>query len=351
LWETEYEGNNGTYDAVKLWLSEQNYSSALESPSIIINGTECAIDVVYKNSKGNVTLAGEMAFDLILQQNALAIVGLETSTVAIPIAQLANDNNISVIATTATHPNVTIGRPYAFRMGFTNQAQAKVLASLAKFLNASKVSIIYLEDNTYSSDLADALKSDWEYLNGTVTSFLPSSEWNASYSELSSVLASTDLFFFPVTSDQVAGLVNFTRRVGWEGPILGGDDWDNLSALEQCDDACNNSFFTSMLLANTSNPFFLRFNKTYGIMPNSRAALAYDAMNLIKEALIGQKKTVCYENIVSDRFGLRNALKSTSESIGVSGNITFGKKNNPIDRCVYLNFISDATPSFYYGIC
>jgi branched-chain amino acid transport system substrate-binding protein len=292
-----------------------------------------------------------MANNLISQQNALALVGLETSTVAIPIAQLANDNNISVIATTATHPNVTIGRPYAFRMGFTNQAQAKVLASLAKFLNATKVSIIYLEDNAYSSNLAYDLKGEWEYLNGTVSAFLPSSEWNANYAELSSVLTSTDLFFFPVTSDQVAGIANFTRGVGWEGPIIGGDDWDNLSAIEQCGDACTYSFYSSMLLANTSNPFFVSYNKTYGIMPNARAALAYDSLNLIKEALIRHNKIVCYEELVSGRVSLRDALKSTKDFKGVAGNITFGENNNPIDRCVYLNFISDGTPSFYFGVC
>jgi branched-chain amino acid transport system substrate-binding protein len=236
-------------------------------------------------------------------------------------------------------------------MGFTNQAQAKVLASLAKFLNASKVSIIYVQDSAYSSNLAKELSVEWEYLNGTIAAFLPTNEWNSSYAELSSVLASTDLFFFPVTSDQVAGIVNFTRGSGWNGPIIGGDDWDNLSALKQCGEACTYSFYSSMLLTNTSSPFFVSYNKTYGIVPGTRAALAYDSLNLIKEALIRHNQIVCYDNLVSDRVSLRKALKSTKDFQGVAGNITFGKNNNPTDRCVYLNFISDGTPGFYFGVC
>jgi uncharacterized 2Fe-2S/4Fe-4S cluster protein (DUF4445 family) len=55
--------------------------------------------------KKNVVEIKKFRFDDFFFECAIDV---ETSTVAISIAQLANDNNISVIATTATHPNVTL---------------------------------------------------------------------------------------------------------------------------------------------------------------------------------------------------------------------------------------------------
>jgi branched-chain amino acid transport system substrate-binding protein len=351
VWAPDYDGYNWTYDAVKLWLSEQTYSDALKGPSVAIGGEECAIDVVFRNSYDNATLALAITKELILQQHALTIIGLESSNVAIPVGLLSNYNKIPMIATTASHANVTSGGPYAFRMGFTNKEQAAVLASFAKYLNATNISIIFQEDNADSVNLANEFMGSWESLEGSVLASVSSSEWNSAYANLSSILASTDILFVPVTPRHLTEVVNFTRGIGWKGPILGGDGWDNLNAIHQCGEACNDSVYTSMLFSNASNPFFESYKSAYGVLPNSMAALAYDAMNLVKKALVTQNKTVCHDNVVSDRVNLRYGLKNTTDFIGVAGNTTFGIDNSPVNRCVILNFIYNSAPTFYHGVC
>jgi ABC-type branched-subunit amino acid transport system substrate-binding protein len=87
------------------------------------------------------------------------------------------------------------------------------------------------------------------------------------------------------------------------------------------------------------------------MMPNYMAALAYDSMNLIKETLIMQNKTICYGNIESDRANFFDALKNTSGFIGTTGKIAFGVDNSPVNRCVVLDIISNSTPMFYHGVC
>jgi len=351
VWAPDYKGINWTHDAVNLWLSEQTYSDALKGPSVSVGGMECAINVLFHNCYDNATLAVNMAKKLILQRNALTIIGLESSHVAIPVGQLANNSKVPVISTAALHPNVTFGRPYAFRMGFTNEKQADVLASFAKFLNASRASIIFEEDCVDCVDLANEFKNSWEYLGGTVLASITSNHWSAAYADLSSLMAKTDVFFFPVTPLILAKVVNFTRGAGWEGPILGGDGWDDRNAINQCGDACDFSFYTSMLFSNISDPFFIRYNSTYGMMPNFMSALAYDTMNLIKETLITQNKTVCYGNVASDRVEFSDALKNTTGFIGATGKIAFGLDNNPVNRCVVLDIISNTIPMFYHGVC
>jgi len=51
-----------------------------------------------------------------------------------------------MISTTASHPNVNLGRSFDFRMGFTNEDHAPVLSLLAKqALNATTAG----DNNTY----------------------------------------------------------------------------------------------------------------------------------------------------------------------------------------------------------
>lgn len=351
VWAPDYKGVQWTFNAVMLWLSEQTYSDALNGPSVTVGGIECAMDVLFHSYNDNATLAVATVDELITQRNALAIIGLESSDVAIPIGQLANNSKVPVITTAALHPNVTFGRPYAFRMGFTNEKQAEVLASFAKFLNASRASIIFEENCVDCVDLANEFKNSWEYLGGSVLASVSSNDWGIAYADLSPLLAETDIFFFPVTPLVLAEVVSFTRGVGWEGPILGGDGWDDRNAINQCGDACDYTFYTSMLFSNISDPFFIRYNSTYGMMPNYMAALAYDSMNLIKETLIMQNKTVCYGNVESDRENFSDALKNTSGFIGTTGKIAFGVDNSPVNRCVALDIISNSTPIFYHGVC
>jgi ABC-type branched-subunit amino acid transport system substrate-binding protein len=87
------------------------------------------------------------------------------------------------------------------------------------------------------------------------------------------------------------------------------------------------------------------------MMPNFMAALAYDSMNLIKETLITLNKTVCYGNVASDRADFSDALKKRTGFIGATGKITFGVDNNPVNRCVVLDIISNSIPMFYHGVC
>ena len=355
----DFQGNNWTYDAVNLWLGEQRYSATYDSPVIIINGTECLVDVLFKNTDNNATKAEAYAERMISSQYAMALVGLEYSSLAIPIGEIAQNNTTPMISTTATHPNVTLGRSFDFRMGFTNADQALVLTLLAKqALNATTAGIVFQEGNVYSTDLANAFANAWTAQGGNITAIV---SFNSSSTDGSIVpydysqVKSADILFIPVMPQYVVQVANMTQEFGWTKPIIGGDGWDNDGVLEECGKACVGAFYSSMLSAypsDASKSFVEEYNNTYGVMPNAMAALAYDSMNLIKQALINRGSTVCHENLIVDRFALRNSLKTTSNFEGVAGNITFNANNNPKNPCVDINIVSSKfTPSYYYSVC
>lgn len=151
----DYDGYNWTRNAVTMW-EEENKSK------IRIDGFRCNVEIIMKNSSGDANKAADIT-EWMIDENVVAIVGPEYSSLAIPAGELANDGDTPMIATTATHPNVTMDRSYVFTMGSLNKAQAKVLVELGSdFYDAKTASILYQDDLAYSDDFARSLKKYWE---------------------------------------------------------------------------------------------------------------------------------------------------------------------------------------------
>jgi len=350
----DYEGYNWTLNAIEMWQQDRN-----NARFNINDGTRCRVEIISANSGGNSTEAIAVA-EWLIEQGVVAIVGLEDSSLAIPVGEVANYSETPMIATTATHPNVTLNRSYVFRTGFVNKDQARVLVKLGTDIYAATTaSVLFQEDLAYSADLANVIKKYWERNHGgdSVLSFVSFNSTNVNASDyvdsITSILdTDADVLFVPILSQQVPDVVKAIRQAGWESPILGGDGWMDLEALKNCSDACVNSFFTANYLADgpTSNNFVEEYTQKYGVAPNDMAALAYDAVGLIKVALKDYGEWSC--NIFTNREGLRDALENVEDFNGVAGDITFGKNNNPKDKCVYIaNVNASYYPSYFYSFC
>jgi branched-chain amino acid transport system substrate-binding protein len=413
-WTPDYEGHSWTYNAAMLWLTDQPYSvpngSAIVSLS---NGTECVIKLIFRDSDNSETKSAEVTQNLITKENVSAIIGLESSTVAISAAHVASSNSITMISTTSTHPNVTAQNlPFAFRMGFTDKHQSHALALLGrKVFDAWNVAVIFLDDDLYSSSLAASFKDVWgeiasvsyyqslstaDFLTENVDSALQET-LNSTFKRLkNSDTMKIDLAFLPIPSQYIPIVVDAIRKAGWKGPILGGDSWDDVNTIEKCGKPCIGAFYTSMWAAttisttpraasnggdgqdatlpkkkveqnftNTDNngvtlSFLERYHSRYNHFPNAMAALAYDALSLVADAW---KHTVsnldgfysCNSmNISNTRIQLNNALRNTSNFMGgvTSGTISFDNQNNPRNKCVDISYVSvDITPTYFYSVC
>jgi ABC-type branched-subunit amino acid transport system substrate-binding protein len=93
-----------------------------------------------------------------------------------------------------------------------------------------------------------------------------------------------------------------------------------------------------------------KFTKRYNYKPNPTAALAYDAMNLIKTGL-ERWNWVCDLN--ANRDGLRNVMEILTEFDGVSGVIpSFAKDRNPSGKCIQVGKVSSQyQPIFHDEYC
>jgi branched-chain amino acid transport system substrate-binding protein len=339
------DGHNRTKNAIELWQEENK-------EAITINDTICDLEIIIKNSYGDASVAPVLAKELI-EENVVAVVGLEYSSLATPAGEVLNGGKTPMIATTATNPAVTLNRPYAFIMGAGNTAMARVLVELGSSSQARTASIIYQDDLAYSSGFAQDLKDYWESLHGTgsVLSFVAfnTSQIDASdYKEQSALIAESnaDVLFVPILDSQIPEVVNAVRDAGYENQILGGDAWGVESALQKCGMACVGTLFTAQFVPDmpSAGSFVQTYYKTYELIPDSRDSLAYDAMSLITLALQDYGKWEC--SIFENRDGLRDALEKVQGFKGVSGELIFDENHS--NKCISIARV-DSSFSYFFN--
>ncbi len=81
------------------------------------------------------------------------------------------------------------------------------------------------------------------------------------------------------------------------------------------------------------------YKAKYGVVPDSLAALAYDAANVLADAIKRAGGT--------DSAKLKDAINSTKDFAGVTGKITLDAKRNAVKPAVVLE-LDPATSNFKY---
>jgi branched-chain amino acid transport system substrate-binding protein len=269
-----------------------------------------------------------------------------------------------MLATTASAQNVTRGRPYVFRVSFPDSEQGPVLAkAVSTEFNVSNVAIIVADGDPYSMGLASGIRGYWEYLHPNssspaIFSFNGANTSSSVYKDLATAIASANvtpqLLFVPVLSRYIANVVKAVVDAGWNGQLIGADTWANAAAIKECGKACNGAYFTSNFIASGALGYARDFVDRYiiadGVMPDDHAALAYDAMNLIKAGLEKHGNWTC--DLAQDRDGLRIGMQNLIDFKGVGGDIAaFDENNDPINKCLSFGRVNESTYTQVYRYC
>ena len=122
---------------------------------------------------------------LVEVEGIAALVGPDTSGVALAVAAEVSVPNRVVTVTLATSPRVASldDDDYVFRTAVSDALQGRVLAGLAARLGFTRLATLHV-DNPYGQDLAATFASSFAASGGTVTESLPFEPGQASYRPL-----------------------------------------------------------------------------------------------------------------------------------------------------------------------
>lgn len=266
----------------------------------------------------------------LLQQQALqqfrtnpetaACIGLSDTDMLLAAAEVTADSGRVFLTSGATSPKLPAQVPdYLFLACFGDNVQAAAAAEFAyQYKNARKVAVVYDSVETYTSLLQGYFITRFKQLGGQILSLQGYNQ--SDLSPVTAQLQGADLIFLAAMPDEALPAVQLIRNAGFDLPIIGGDGFDSESTWTG-QAAISDVFYTTHAYLKADNPdprvqaFRTAYESAYGYEPDAFAALGYDTVNLLAEAISNAQSV--------EPADIRNALAAVQDFEGVTGKISY----------------------------
>ncbi len=292
-----------------------------------------------KSEPGESTVA---ATKLITQDKVVAVLGAVASSDTLAAVQVAGDNKIPLLSPTSTNPKVTVDpdtkqvRPYIFRACFIDPFQGEVAANFAWDQLKAKSAAVYIDQKSdYSQGLANVFMDVFKKKGGTITTVekyvaAQDKDFRSTLTRIKGT--NPDMIFVPGYYNEVGLIVKQARELQMKLPIVGGDGWDSSELVKIGGaDNLNNTYFVNHVATDdpTVQTFVKNYKAAYNQEPDALAVLAYDAANILAEAIKNAGST--------DGSKIRTALENIKDFNTLSGKTSIDPKtHNPIKPAVVL---------------
>jgi branched-chain amino acid transport system substrate-binding protein len=295
---------------------------------------------------------------MITEDGVLAIVGPQASSQAVPAGDVANNYQTPMISPWSTNPNTTKDRPYVFRGCFLDPFQGPVVANFIKEkFNYTKAAVLFDVASDYPKGLAEFFKKAWEENNGpgSVVAYESFTTKDTDFSsQLTKIISSgAEFFFTPQYYNEVALIVKQAHELGWDKPIIGSDSWGSAETVELCGKDCHGLFFSTHYAAagatGATKAFIDRYNTEHGYIPDDVAALTWDSLRLVQQAI--QNAGTITGDIKKDRQAVRDALAKIKDFKGITGDMTFTEDGDPIKCAVIVRISEKGEFEFHKSVC
>jgi len=343
----------GSKYAAQMWLEDIEKAGGLN-----VGGTKYKVELVIEDNESKAESAVKANTKMITEDEVLAIVGPQASSQAVPAGDVANNYHTPMISPWSTNPNTTKDRPYVFRGCFLDPFQGPVVANFVKEqFGFTKAAVLFDVASDYPKGLSEFFKKAWEDINGpgSVVAYESFTTKDTDFSsQLTKIINSGAQFLFtPQYYNEVALIVKQAHELGWKNPIVGSDSWGSAETVTLCGPDCYGLFFSTHYAAagatGATKAFIDRYTKKYGYVPDDVAALTWDSIRLVQQAIQDTGKIT--GNIKKDREAVRNALAKIKNFKGITGDMTFTEEGDP-KKCAVIVRISDKGEfEFFKSVC
>lgn len=335
---TGSEANFGqsTHNGVTIAIEEINAAGGIKGKKV---------KLVHYDDQGKTSEVGTAVTRLITNDNVLAIIGEVASSLSLAGGQIAQQHGVPMVSPSSTNPKVTETGDYVFRVCFIDPFQGYVMARFAtdakdkQGLGIKNVAILIDQRQAYAQGLAKNFEESLVKLGGTVVGKESYQGGDQDFSaQLTNIKGKNpEAIYIPGYYTDVANIAKQARGIGIKVPLLGGDGWE--SVAEMGVEALNGTYYSNHYSADEPRAevknFVEKYTKKHGRTPDSLAALGYDAMMLIKNA-IERAPTV-------DRKNVRDMLAATKDFQGVTGKISMDASRNATKPAVVLRIEGKTT--------
>jgi len=322
-----------------------------------VGGGKLPLRLVIGDNANKAEQAAAVTQRLIAQDNVVAMIGPDASACAIPASEIAESLKCPMISPWSTNPKTTLsaadGSPkdYVFRACFTDTFQAGVLAKFVRNnLNAQTAAVLYDVASEAPNGQAVLFRETFEKAGGKIVAFETFTTGDRGFSaQLTKIKAANpDVIFLPMYYTDVPLVAQQARRLGITAPLIGSDAWSSPEIIKLGGEELEGSYFcnhySTQIATQEAKKFMEDYRAKYGQDPDDVAALTYDALGLLVEAIQSAGRL--------DRTAVRDALANIPQFEGVTGAMRFQPgSGDPIKSAVILQikdgkfqWVANATP-------
>lgn len=298
------------------------------------------IEYIYYDEKGDTTEATNAYNKLVQDDKVVAIIGDVTTKPTLAVAQTSQQDNIPIITATATAAEVTLTGPNIFRACFTDPFQGELMASYAsEKLGATKVAVLSDMADDYSSGIAEAFVAKAEELGMQVVADEKYQDGDVDFkSQLTNIKGQNpDVLFLPVYYEDLRLISAQAKEVGVTAQLCGADGWDSVLTDNFDSSVLDGGVFCSQYSTESTDErvqsFISAYKEKYEMDPNMFAVLAYDATNMMAQAISDAGST--------DSQAIIDAMAAL-EYDGLTGRMTFDEDRNPQKSAVIVSIQDNA---------
>ncbi len=296
------------------------------------------IDLVEYDTKSDNTEAASIATKLATQDEVSIIVGPATTGAVKASTPAVTRAGVSLVTPSGTDDSLTIDengkvQPNIFRTSFQDSFQGIALAEFAKNeLGAKKAVVIGDSSSDYALGLTDAFEGKFD---GEIVA---EENFTADDTDFSAILTRIkdldfDFIFLPGYYNQAGLIIKQAREMGITQPILGADGFGNEALLELAGvDNVDDVYYSAHYSPNSEDAqvkeFIAAYKAEYDVEPDMFAALAYDTVYLVAQAIEEADETT--------PKALTKALEGLAEFDGVTGTFSFDENHNPVKSTLVI---------------
>ena len=305
-----------------------------------INGKQ--VELLVQDDRSDPSEAATIVTKFVTQDQVNAVIGEVASSRSLAAAPIAQNAKIPMLTPSSTNPEVTKKGDFIFRSCFIDPYQGAAIAQFAaKTLGAKTAAIMVDRKNDYSTGLEKVIDATFTKFGGKIVATQSYQEGDQDFNaQLTSLKGSNpDVIFVPGYYNDVGLIAKQARDKGITVPLIGGDGWDSEQLYKIGGTALNGSYFTNHYSPYDTEPKVQKFVKDYkaryNSTPDALAATAYDAANIMFDA-IKRSKSLSGPDI-------RDALAATNAFPGVTGTVTFNENRDAVKPIVMIEIKDGGT--------
>ncbi len=337
---TPLSGRAGSYGrqtkmGVDLAVKELNAAGGVNGKRIVVQ---------YEDDQADPRSAADAIQKLITVDRVPVILGGFTSRCTLAIAPIAEKNRVVLISASSTSDDIKEAGDYVFRNVPTNSSQGKTMADFAiRELKAKSASVLF-DNGDYGITLKDAVRARFLEDGGSITSVEAYNSGDQDFrTQLSKIWEEKpDVIFFPGNYQESGLILKQAAELGVKSKFIGGDGSIAPELIEIASNAAENSYYANMAMGfgvsdSEISKFVTAFEAEYGEEPSVYSSYAYDAMNLIADAV----KRGGYTS-----EGIKEALYQTKDFKGVTGTTSFDIYGE-VDKPFYVYVVKSGRFELY----